>query len=93
MAKTNPIGVRFDEEILELIKKEQKLSSPQKVVNYLLENYGKSKPLPSKSEDLKKDDPIVVKKKEAVKSPKNDKLEMPKGLNLEERIYWMEKNK
>lgn len=39
MAKTKPIGVRFDEEILEKIKTEQKLTSPQKVLNYLMENY------------------------------------------------------
>lgn len=39
MAKSNPIGVRFDLEKLELIKKEQNLKSTQSVVNYLLKNY------------------------------------------------------
>ena len=93
MAKTNPIGVRFDEEILELIKKEQKLSSPQKVVNYLMENYGKLKPLPSNLDDIKKDEPIVAKKKDAPKSPKNDKKQPPKGLSGIDLAIWKAENK
>jgi hypothetical protein len=39
MAKSKPIGVRFDLEILELIKKEQDLETPQGVLNYLMNNY------------------------------------------------------
>jgi hypothetical protein len=40
MAKSKPIGVRFDLEKLELIQKEQNLTSAQQVVNYLMDNYG-----------------------------------------------------
>ena len=40
MAKSKPIGVRFDLEKLELIQKEQNLKSPQAVLNYLMDNYG-----------------------------------------------------
>jgi hypothetical protein len=39
MAKSKPIGVRFDLEKLELIQKEQNLSSPQAVVNHFLDGY------------------------------------------------------
>ena len=39
MAKSKPIGVRFDLEKLELIQKEQNLASPQSVVNYFLDGY------------------------------------------------------
>jgi hypothetical protein len=39
MAKSKPIGVRFDLEKLELIQKEQKLNSPQAVVNHFLNGY------------------------------------------------------
>ncbi len=46
-----------------------------------------------KLEDNIKLEQVVVKNVEALELPKNDKLEMPKGLSLEERIYWMEKNK
>ena len=39
MAKSKPIGVRFDLDKLEIIQKEQNLSSPQAVVNYFLDGY------------------------------------------------------
>jgi hypothetical protein len=39
MAKSKPIGVRFDLEKLELIQKEQNLTSVQQVVNYFLDGY------------------------------------------------------
>lgn len=45
MAKSKPIGVRFDLEKLELIQKEQNLTSAQQVLNYLMANYGKIKPI------------------------------------------------
>lgn len=86
MAKSKPIGVRFDEDILALIQKEQNLSSPQKVLNYLMENY-------SKSDNNLKEKKIIVNKVKVIKNFKIDKLEMPKGLSLDERISWMEKNK
>ena len=40
MAKSNPIGVRFDLYKLDMIQKEQNLTSVQQVVNYLMDNYG-----------------------------------------------------
>jgi len=42
MAKSKPIGVRFDLEKLGLIQKEQNLTSAQSVLNYLMDNYGKT---------------------------------------------------
>jgi hypothetical protein len=73
--KTNPIGVRFDEDILALIKKEQNLSSPQMVVNYLMNNYVMRNSLALKQE-------INVKPKETI--------EVKKVLTLEERIIMAE---
>lgn len=35
MAKTNPIGVRFDQDLLEKLKKEYGIISPQKALNFL----------------------------------------------------------
>lgn len=55
--KSNPIGVRFDLEKLELIKKEQNLTSAQQVLNYLMDNYGKTKPI----EDVLKEKPTTYK--------------------------------
>ena len=39
MAKSKPIGVRFDLDKLDMIQKEQNLTSVQQVVNYLMDNY------------------------------------------------------
>ena len=40
MAKSKPIGVRFDLDKLDIIQKEQNLTSVQQVLNYLMDNYG-----------------------------------------------------
>jgi hypothetical protein len=40
MKKSKPIGVRFDLDKLDMIQKEQNLTSVQQVVNYLMDNYG-----------------------------------------------------
>ena len=40
MAKRQPIGVRFDLDKLDIIQKEQNLTSVQSVLNYLMDNYG-----------------------------------------------------
>jgi len=42
MAKSKPIGVRFDLDKLDIIQKEQNLTSVQQVLNYLMDNYGSS---------------------------------------------------
>ena len=39
MAKSKPIGVRFDLDKLEMIQKEQNLTSMQSVLNYLMDFY------------------------------------------------------
>ncbi len=72
MAKSKPIGVRFDEDVLALIQKEQNLSSPQRVLNYLMESYLKSNSLVPKQEVNIKHKKVVVKKNEALESPEND---------------------
>ena len=44
MAKSKPIGVRFDLDKLDMIQKEQNLTSVQQVVNYLMDNYYPKEP-------------------------------------------------
>lgn len=39
MGRTKPASIRFDPEKLELIKRKEKLSTPQKVVDYLMDAY------------------------------------------------------
>lgn len=43
MAKTNPIGVRFDDGLLTSLKEDGVANSPQKVLNFLTEFYRKNK--------------------------------------------------
>lgn len=84
MKKSNPIGVRFDLEKLDMIQKEQKLKSAQQVLNYLMDNYGKSA---SKSENKDKTNESVIKaeiKKES---------EAPAGLKGIDLIIWKIENK
>lgn len=47
MTKSKPIGVRFDLDILERIKKEQGLETSQAVLNYLMNTY-QAKAAPAK---------------------------------------------
>ena len=82
MKKSNPIGVRFDLEKLDMIQKEQKLKSAQQVVNYLMDNYGKSAP---KSENKKIESVIKAKIKE--------ESEVPAGLKGIDLIIWKIENK
>ena len=40
--KSKPIGIRFDLDKLDMIQKEQNLTSVQQVVNYLMDNYNRT---------------------------------------------------
>jgi hypothetical protein len=105
MAKSKPIGVRFDLEKLELIQKEQNLASPQAVVNYFLDGY--------KSIDFTYGVPNVLAKrgapfknmppydKNSPKSEVSSKLEQipvenhktpPKGLKGIDLVIWKSEN-
>lgn len=83
MAKSKPIGVRFDLQKLYMIQKEQKLTSAQQVLNYLMDNYGKSA---SKSEDVHKNVQIPVQVKE------KPNLEPPSHLTGIDLIIWKAEN-
>jgi hypothetical protein len=83
MAKSKPIGVRFDLYKLEMIQKEQNLTSVQQVVNYLMDNYGKSA---SNLEDVRKSVQIPV------QSEKNPNLEPPNHLTGIDLVIWKAEN-
>ena len=90
MAKSKPIGVRFDLEILGIIKKEQNLKSEQSVLNYLMDNYGKIKPI----EEVLATKPIEYPKK-ATKpeiKPENGNHEPPAGLSGIDLAIWKAEN-
>jgi hypothetical protein len=83
MKKSNPIGVRFDLYKLEMIQKEQNLTSVQQVVNYLMDNYGKSA---SNLEDVRKSVQVPV------QSEKKPKLEPPSHLTGIDLVIWKAEN-
>ena len=96
MAKSKPIGVRFDLEKLELIQKEQNLTSAQSVLNYLMDNYGKTET--KRGAPFKNMPPYD---KSSPKSVVNSKLEQipvenhktpPKGLKGIDLVIWKSEN-
>jgi hypothetical protein len=91
MKKSNPIGVRFDLEKLDMIQKEQKLKSAQQVVNYLMDNYQSISTQKTLLEiiDTTREPNILANL--PIKEVGNKK-QMPKGLSIQERIDWLEEN-
>jgi len=83
MSKSKPIGVRFDLYKLEMIQKEQNLTSVQQVVNYLMDNYGKSA---SNLEDVQKSVQTPV------QSEKKPILEPPIHLTGIDLVIWKAEN-
>lgn len=90
MAKTKPIGVRFDLEKLEFIQKEQNLKTPQAVVNFLIDNYGKIKPIEEVLVKKPVNYPKEYKKPEI--KPQNSNPEPPAGLSWIDLKIWKAEN-
>jgi hypothetical protein len=96
MAKSKPIGVRFDLEKLELIQKEQNLASPQAVVNYFLDGYKRTetkrgapfKNMPPYDRNSPK--PEVSSKLEQI--PVENHKTPPKGLKGIDLVIWKSEN-
>ena len=96
MAKSKPIGVRFDLYKLDMIQKEQNLTSVQQVVNYLMDNYG--------SKEVKRGAPFKNMPPYDTDAPKlevSSKLEQipvenhkmpPKGLKGIDLVIWKSEN-
>lgn len=88
--KTKPIGVRFDQEILDELKKDGKASSPQKALNYLIGWYRDTKITRDIIEIVAPKNPV---KKET--SMKEDILsrQPPPGLTGIDLSIWKAENK
>lgn len=91
MKKSNPIGVRFDLEKLDMIQKEQKLTSVQQVVNYLMDNYKSITTQKKILEIIDTNGEPNILANLPIREVDNKK-QMPKGLSIEERIKWLEEN-
>ena len=90
MAKSKPIGVRFDLDKLDIIQKEQNLTSVQQVVNYFMDNYGKIKPV----EEVLAIKPIEYPKKTTKPEikPQNGNKQPPNGLTGIDLAIWKSEN-
>jgi len=96
MAKSKPIGVRFDLDKLDIIQKEQNLTSVQQVVNYLMDNYG--------SKEIKRgapfknmppyniDSSITADYPKVVAIPHENMKTPPKGLKGLDLLIWKSEN-
>ena len=90
MAKSKPIGVRFDLDKLDMIQKTHNLTSAQQVMNFLMDNYGKIKPV----EEVLATKPIEYPKKAPKPEikPKNGNAEPPNGLSGIDLAIWKSEN-
>lgn len=102
MAKTKPIGVRFDEEILAEFKKSKIADTAQGVLNFLIGFYKGAKQkveLSPKRTLVVEGKPVEItiqgktkrKDQPVEKSNKKDK-EMPAGLTRSAKMRWMREN-
>ena len=94
--KSNPIGVRFDLDKLELIQKEQNLTSAQAVLNYLMDNYGHGqvkRGAPFKNmPPYDTDSPKLADKPKSVEIPVENQKTPPKGLKGIDLVIWKFEN-
>ena len=96
MAKSKPIGVRFDLEKLEMIQKEQNLTSAQSVLNYLMDNYGKTET--KRGAPFKNMPPYDRNSPKSVVSSKLEQIPVenhktpPKGLKGIDLVIWKSEN-
>ena len=96
MAKSKPIGVRFDLYKLDIIQKEQNLTSVQQVVNYLMDNYGPKevkRGAPFKNmPPFDTDSPKLADKPKLVEIPVENQKTPPKGLKGLDLLIWKSEN-
>jgi len=96
MAKSKPIGVRFDIDKLDMIQKEQNLTSAQSVLNYLMDNYGKTETkrgAPFKNmPPYDRNSPKSVVSSELEQIPVENHKTPPKGLKGIDLMIWKSEN-
>ena len=96
MAKSKPIGVRFDLYKLDMIQKEQNLTSVQQVVNYFMDNYGPKETkrgAPFKNmPPYDTNSPKLADKPKLVEIPVENQKMPPKGLKGLDLVIWKSEN-
>jgi hypothetical protein len=97
MAKSKPLGVRFYLDKLDMIQKEQNLTSAQSVLNYLMDNYGSGqvkrgapfKNMPPYNAGV----PNLEVRSKLEQIPVETKKMPPRGLKGLDLLIWNEENK
>ena len=107
MAKSKPIGVRFDLEKLEMIQKEQNLTSMQSVLDYLMDFYlahSQSDKIIAELDNIKRgapfknmppydtNSPKLANKPKTVEIPVENHKTPPKGLKGIDLVIWKSEN-
>jgi len=96
MAKSKPIGVRFDLYKLDMIQKEHNLTSVQQVLNYLMDNYGSNQV--KRGAPFKNMPPYYRNSPKLVVSSKLEQIPIetqkmpPKGLKGIDLVIWKSEN-
>lgn len=86
--KNKPISVRFDLKILELLKEEEKIDTPQKALNFLSVFWENNRPATSdpKPQPKKTNTPIIKEEKAATATH-------PSGLTGIDLLIWKSEQK
>ncbi|MRG43920.1 hypothetical protein GFS24_02280 [Chitinophaga sp. SYP-B3965] len=87
--KNKPISVRFDLRIMELLKEEEKIDTPQKALNFLSNYWENTRP--AKDDSPSSDD--TKPKKETVKTEKPAATTHPSGLTGIDLLIWKSEQK
>lgn len=89
--KNKPVSVRFDLKLMELLKEEEKIDTPQQALNFLSKFWEDNRPattdLTSAPKEIKKTTPIAKKEKEETKGSH------PSGLSGIDLLIWKAEQK
>jgi hypothetical protein len=97
--KNKPVPVRFDLKLLEVLKEEEKIDTPQQALNFLSKFWENNRPAKGEfADDLKEvKKPAPVKEKEVKESKDSAPVAHPSGLSGIDLSIWKaeqkEKNK
>src|SRR5688500_9464168 len=88
--KNKPVPVRFDLKLLELLKEEEKIDTPQKALNFLSAFWENNRPATNDPvNELKKLQPVTP----AVKAAKDETSAQPSGLKGIDLLIWKAEQK
>ena len=88
--KNKPVAVRFDLKMLEILKEEEKIDTPQQALNFLTKFWENNRPAKVDFGDGLKEARISV---PTAKTVKNEPAKHPSGLSGIDLLIWKEEQK